>query len=298
MATTSSLMSSDAVDANSAAPPKGRSSLESWEDMAAAITQLFETPVTEDAEAAFKTFLEFGVRFSNLSLYNAMLVRVQRRGAVAVGTARKWAEIGRRVRPGAAPIVILRPCGPVSLVFELGDTDGKDLPGDWLGTLKVTGNFSREDLVRFEKTHTKRHGIIIMDGQFGSALAGMATRYHCEELPQSASQQGGWLIRLNRTHPAPTQFGTLAHELGHIFCGHCGADPKGRWPDRRNLSLAAREVEAETVASLVCSRRGLQTASAAYLRPYLSKLDFTEISLYAVMLAANRIENGHVSVAG
>jgi hypothetical protein len=265
-------------------------SLDSWEEMAAAVGALFSKPIDEDAEAAFKDFLDFAVRFSGLSIYHAMLVRIQRPGATAVGTVKRWAEVGRKVKQGAIPIVLLRPFGPVSLVFEVSDTYGKSVPGDSLGSLRVSGDLEPGELKNLQSFHAKRHDVVVVEGKFGSALAGTASRFHSKEQPQPANQFGGWLIRLNNAHPVETQFGTLTHELGHIFCGHCGGDWNSRWPDRRKLSLAAREVEAETVAALVCARKGLQTSSASYLNPYLDKLDFREISLLAIMLAANRVE--------
>ena len=57
-----------------------------FEDCASAIDQLFQTARYEKGNKAFDEFLGFASRFSNLSVYNAMLVRVQRPGAAAVGS--------------------------------------------------------------------------------------------------------------------------------------------------------------------------------------------------------------------
>ena len=102
-------------------------------------------------------------------------------------------------------------------------------------------------------------------------------------------QQPEWLIQLNANHSIPTRFATLAHEIGHISCGHCGADARGRWPDRSSLPYAVRETEAEAVSYLVCARRDLDVASEDYLSDLIQKVD-QQVSLYAIFEAANRVE--------
>ena len=82
-----------------------------FEDCAAAIDQLFAQALETQGLGAFDDFLGFMQRFNNLSVYNAMLVRVQRPGAAAVGSRRQWTGYGRRVRPDAVPIVVLQPFG-------------------------------------------------------------------------------------------------------------------------------------------------------------------------------------------
>ena len=93
------------------------------------------------------------------------------------------------------------------------------------------------------------------------------------------------------------RFVTLAHELGHIFCGHLGAclpgngkDEESGWPDRRNTPLKIREIEAEAVAFLVAGRAGLTPASAAYLRPYAQTVDPGCVEMDLIVRAAGRIE--------
>jgi len=38
---------------------------------------------------------------------------------------------------------------------------------------------------------------------------------------------------------------TPVHELGHLYCGDLGTPNEQRWPDRRGLSEAIREFEAD-----------------------------------------------------
>ena len=105
-------------------------------------------------------------------------------------------------------------------------------------------------------------------------------------------------IRLNDRMTEAERFVTLAHELGHIFCGHLGAcqsksggaDEESGWPDRRRLATAESEVEAEAVAFLIASRAGLVSASAAYLTPHPKKAHMSLVDVDLITRAAARIE--------
>jgi hypothetical protein len=45
-----------------------------------------------------------------------------------------------------------------------------------------------------------------------------------------------------------SQFGTLCHELAHIYLGHLGTDREHWWPSRTDLDVRAVEIEAESTA--------------------------------------------------
>jgi hypothetical protein len=65
-----------------------------FEDCASAIDQLFQKAFREHGPTAFDEFLRFVIRFNDLSVYNAMLVRVQRPGATGVGFSHQMADSG------------------------------------------------------------------------------------------------------------------------------------------------------------------------------------------------------------
>ena len=267
-----------------------RRKLQSFAECAAAIDGLFQDALRHEGSTAFTSFIEFARRMSNLSVYNAMLVRVQRPGAAAVATVKKWNSIQRHVRPGAIPIVVLRPFGPVSFLYEVADPDGFPLPGEDCNPFVARGEMDEVEWGRLLKHHREKNAIRIEERNFGTLLAGNARNLQARPslVPDIAETE--WLVQLNQNHTIPTRFATLAHELGHIFCGHCGADAKGRWPDRSSLPHEVCETEAEAVAYLAASRRGLEVASMEYLSELIKKVDFRQVSLYAIFEAANRVE--------
>ena len=267
-----------------------RRRLQSFADCAAAIDGLFQDALTREGSSAFGEYIEFARRMSNLSVYNAMLVKVQRPGAAAVATKRKWNSIQREVKLGAIPIVVLRPFGPVSFLYEVADTEGFPLPGEHANPFMAHGEMNEVEWARLLKHHREKSAVRIEERNFGSLLAG--TAQNAQKIPLLVPDQSDteWLIQLNQNHDIPTRFATLAHELGHIFCGHCGADPRGRWPDRSSLPHPVRECEAEAVAYLACSRRGLTGASSDYLSDLIKNADLRQVSVYTIFEAANRLE--------
>lgn len=271
--------------------PHATRRLDHFVDCQLAIDTLFhEAARSQDALAAMERFLSKAADFSNLSIYNAMLVEVQRPGALAVASPGKWAQIGRWIKIGARPVVILKAFGPVEFVYEHGDTEGKPMQGSEANTLLASGTplvFTLQDMVRA----AKQHGITMqLDRQAGVLLAGTAHRINAER----GAKVGGarqWLARVNASYDEPSQFASLAHELAHIYCGHLGDDPKGAWPDRTGLGHHECEIEAEAAAWLVCRRNNVKTGSAAYLLGHLQRADLSKVSMYAIFEAANRIES-------
>jgi len=264
--------------------------LRTFAECAAAVDRLFKDALASEGSSAFTEFIDFARRLSNLSVYNAMLVRMQRPGAAAVATEKRWNAIGRRVVPGAIPIVVLRPFGPVSFLYEVGDTEGKPLPGEHANPFVAHGELDEVEWGRVLKLHREKNNARIEERNFGSLLAGNARNLQAMPslIPELAKPE--WLIQLNVNHNLPTRFATLAHELGHIFCGHCGPHNRGAWPDRSKLPHPVQETEAEAVAYLVCARRELTVASQQYLSELIPKVDLCQVSLYAIFEAANRIE--------
>lgn len=258
---------------------------------------MFSEAFAAQGSAAFDEFVNFVIRFSNLSVYNAMLVRVQRPGTGAVATRKRWLEFGRNIKPDAIPIVVLQPFGPVSFLFEQVDTVGRPMPGEEHNPLLAKGRLSQKIYDKTCAAADKYQIEIEETDNYGSLLAGTAAGVNMLPDPliaidfKTSKQSRTFRIRLNGRHDLATRYATLAHELGHIYCGHVGADSWGRWPDRSNLSTEQKEVEAEAVAWLVCQRSGIRTRSSDYLHGLIARADLEGISMYSIFEAANRVES-------
>jgi hypothetical protein len=264
----------------------GERRLFSFEECSQAINQLYLAAAREKGTEAFTDFIEFVAKFRNLSVYNAMLVKIQRPGAVAVATRRKWGALGGSVNPDAVPIMTLQPFGPVQFVFEVTDVTGISASGDYLASLAAQGDLGWQQYEQ-AKARALEYSIIVEEvSNYGAALAGTAAALNV--LPEATARN--WRIRLSRNLDLPTRYATLAHELGHIYCGHLGSDPKGRWPSRRELDTEVAELEAEAVSWLVCQRHDLKPNSPGYLHELATKERIDQVSMYAIYEAANRVE--------
>ena len=182
-----------------------------FEDCATAIDQLFQLALDTKGPSAFDEFLHFMSGFNNLSVYNSMLVRVQRPGAAAVGSRRQWAERGRYMRPDAVPIVVLQPFGPVRFVFEIGDTDGREVPGEHLDTLFAHGTVPPQ--IQYDKTKSaadKYRIEIVETDQYGALLTGRAAAMGQtpESLRPATTGAARYRIKVNAKHDLPTRFAT------------------------------------------------------------------------------------------
>ena len=79
----------------------------------------------------YKDLLEFVVRLKDFAPFNAMLLQVQKPGLKYAASARDWLErFGRWPKEGVRPLLIPWPFGPVALVYDVADTEGRDLPED------------------------------------------------------------------------------------------------------------------------------------------------------------------------
>jgi hypothetical protein len=94
-----------------------------------ALDELFKATIAYRSTQSYLELMRFIARFRFYSPFNAMLIHIQRPGACFVAPPSRWErDYGRRVKPEASPLVILRPMGPVMFVFDVADTEGKELP--------------------------------------------------------------------------------------------------------------------------------------------------------------------------
>ena len=221
-------------------------------------------------------------RLRDYSPYNNMLVFLQRPTATYWATRTHWRqEFGREVNEEAIPLIMLQPMGPIMVVYDVADTEGPPLPEKVAQPLRVSGALQETLMLRLLKA-AAADGINVAVATFDGFTGGYANRM---------LEPDTFVVRMNRYHTAAQRFRTLCHELGHIYLGHLGANEKGRWPCRIGLKRNQRELEAETVAYIVCRKRGLVTYSAEYLSGYITKpVDVSAVSTDMIMKVASRID--------
>ena len=268
-----------------------------------ALDELFINTQQYSTGKALDELYAFMRRFHFYSPFNAMLLHIQNPGTKYAAPASRWKkDYERVVKPGARPLVILQPMGPVMFVFDVSDVepaspDAPPLPKEVTDPFEPYGDISPKHNNRLIK-NTVRDGVHVAVSPRGSESAGQISPSKVQvamlQYSETVSVQRYYDIVLNGNHTRAARFATLSHELGHLYCGHLGLPFKGCkwWPDRRGLERIVEEVEAESVAYLVCTRLGVQPPSAEYLAGYLGKEQtLPRISLERVLVAAGLIES-------
>ena len=158
-----------------------------------------------------------------------MLLHIQKPGLTHAATARDWwKRFGRAPKRGARPLLILRTVGPVDFVFDIQDTEGREVPVDAFA-FPTFGDMSEQRFAEFTQALSGER-IAIHEFDAGDESAGWIRLL---ERSQSRTGKNLYQLAYNRNHPPPTRFVTVAHELAHLYLGHLGPDRGRRVPDRR-----------------------------------------------------------------
>jgi hypothetical protein len=270
-----------------------------------ALDELFTLAGRYRSGPDFHALLAFVARFRFYSPFNAMLIHIQKPGAKYAATAsRWWRDYGRQIRAGAQPIAILQPRGPVMFVFDVSDTvpveNAPSLPTEVTDPFEVRGG-KVGGVLEHTMEVAKRDGVQVVEEKLGSQAAGWVrvakrTGSVTYEIPRRSAAEVHQVplryeLLVNGSHSREARYATLAHELGHLYCGHIGTPNPQWWPDRRGLSKVETEFEAESICYLLCGRLGIDNPSEEYLAGYLAEgSQVPAISLDCLMKAAGLIE--------
>ena len=295
------------LGASPGAPAPATTAASAWDRDAAqrALDELFQFARQYANSQEFKGLIDFIAHFRLYSPFNALLAYIQMPGASYVAPAYRWArDYKRRIRPGARPIVLLQPGGPVMFVFDVSDTyplpKAEPLPRHVTDPFEVRAGQVGNQL-GWTVENAKRDGIRVGEcdagsqsaGQIGVAEPGATVSFLVRQLPEPefCDIKVRCELLLNAKHSPEAKYATLAHELAHLYCGHLGTPNDDWWPDRRGLFETVREFEAESVAFLVCRRLGIENPAAEYLSQYVDSHTSTPaISLNCVLKSAGLIE--------
>lgn len=258
------------------------------------LDQLLEDSRLYRTGADYQALLSFVVRMRNFAPFNAMLLQLQKPGLMYAAAAHDWEKrFGRTIKEGARPLLILWPFGPVRLVYDVADTEGPPLP-DGVSPFAAIGSMDGASMFRF-RTLLMRKQIEWMDVDAGDGSAGRIQLVH-RGTQNGADGKGAaspsvYRVQINRNHVEAVRFATLAHELGHLCLGHLGRDRVLNIPLRTPQTHTQRELEAESVAYVVCLRQGITPNSHVYLSDYVDAPGaMASLDLYQVMRAAGQVE--------
>jgi len=244
----------------------------------------------------FMELMGFIARFPNYSAFNGLLLFLQNPLATYVATARTWTQkYNRQPRRNAKPLVILAPMAPILFLFDIQDTEGAPVPTALLRPRQI----DNQQLGKFYATtlhNAAIHGISVCETVFNRdeidavsrITPALRKKYQDLGLPKDTS----YLIFIDKTLALGGRYASLAHALGHIFCSHLGIVRHAWWPERDDLYIRGEEIEADSVAYLVCRRSGLRTNSEHYLLRFSeTHQEIPAFSINAVIQAAGYIED-------
>ncbi len=202
------------------------------------------------ASETFRQYLEVQARFHRYSWHNSMLIMSQRPNATRVAGFKAWQKLGRHVCKGERGIMIFAPrpyhkeverdngetetLDGVSFrpvyVFDESQTDGQELPEVDVPTIDTAAD---ELLGRLTRVAEQR-SIAVSFAALSGGLFGVSK---------------GGSVDVDNGHATGQQAKTLAHELAHETL-HNGEKREG-------LTRTVAELEAESVAYVVCTHFGL-----------------------------------------
>lgn len=242
-------------------------------------------------------------RLGQYKPFNAFLALLQLPAASHLLPAHRWEDAYcRRIRPGQQPLVLLLPKGPVMFLFDVSQTEAtsnsRPLPQSLRNPFAMQDAHGAEQALRNIFSNVRADGVRFHSATTGWARAGCIWPVKAD-LSQPVQFADGRTVNVpvryeslfNMTYSATEQLATVAHELGHLYCGHVGTISEHRWPDRRDLDQNLMEWEAESVARVVFGHlySGVEMPPYRDMPPGNALPDLHDLSFKLVMDSAEWI---------
>jgi hypothetical protein len=248
-------------------------------------------PLDRDISAAglyaspdrFFDLLGFVAHHWRVAPYNALLLHIQKPDLTHVETVSDWWSLYRRKpRHTARPLITLQPFSPISLVYDLPDTEGEAVADDEFGPYPDLEVW-HDSFMAKRLEALSREGITVgvsadLDDPFGRTTPGR--RQSDRKIPRD------YLITVPDTG-FPDSVRALVHQLAGIHLGHHGLDEaRGVRFDMQGWAVA--RYEAEYITHLVCERSGVRLDRDEGLPVYDGS--YEDFDVYRLMKAAGAIE--------
>ncbi|MGH7692850.1 MAG: ArdC-like ssDNA-binding domain-containing protein [Candidatus Dormibacteria bacterium] len=238
------------------APRAANSSSSPSQTRAELLDQLSRGVLGLTSSAAWERWLRTSRRFHLYSFQNQVLILRQRPDATWVAGYRSWLRLGRQVRQGERAIRILAPCFAPAPVDPEADRVSRPVVG-----FRVARVF---DLAQTDGAELAQPVRTLIGASPAAHLSRLAERavelgFMVQFTALWGSRNGDCSHALSRIrvaqHLAPAQkLKTLAHELAHaVLHGQGFQGPR-----------ALAELEAESVAYLVCQELGLDSSDYSF----------------------------------
>lgn len=277
----------------------------SLEEAKASIQYLIDQALEHGSSKDLAEMLRQVARFKQYSPTNAMYAQLQMPGARFVLPPQTWEErYQRRIVPGAQPIVILRPFAPLMFVYDVTQTEPLEgaptlpdaIEAPYRMPTMVGVERALEGILRGAPLDFVRVAVVPQGSQQagcarttdGRQTQAVQVKWRPEPVTEAVPVH--YEVMVNQ-HLSPTErLTTLAHELGHVYCGHIGTQDERRWPGRGSTSTESAEIEAEAVAFLVAERLDQSVQMPPHLHQYVERdLPLPAVDVLRVMTAAGRI---------
>lgn len=267
------------------------------------VSGMVDECIESGAAASLEDLIVQVSNFRQYRLFNALLAVLQLPNPRLLLPTHEWASRWRRtIRPEQRPLILLLPNGPVMFLYDVSQTEGnadsRCLPPALENPYAMRDVQDADFALSWLLKNAKHDGVRITEGRRGQSQAGHIRRSKAGQKIRVDSRDGQVVAgivpvrfecMLNQFHSETEKLATLAHELGHLYCGHLGSGPGDWWPSRDDLSHEQDEFEAETTAQLVFRR----IAPDAELPDHLAQYKIDEKRMHAdwgaITRAADRI---------